>query len=63
MLIIQLIIQFVYRSNVEGTLCMLECDNTVDNGLDLFVHVSTDEVYGALGSRTMLLMYSASKCK
>ena len=40
-----------YRSNVEGTLCILECARQYrkDNGLDLFVHVSTDEVYGALG--------------
>ena len=41
----------LYSSNVEGTLCMLECARQYrkDNGLDLFVHVSTDEVYGALG--------------
>ncbi len=36
-----------YRTNVEGTLVLLE--EAKRSGVERFVHVSTDEVYGSLG--------------
>ncbi len=38
-----------FRSNVEGTLNLLEACRGLGSALQLFHHVSTDEVYGSLG--------------
>lgn len=37
------------RANVEGTFNLLEACRKLGSGLELFHHVSTDEVYGSLG--------------
>lgn len=36
-----------FRTNVDGTLCLLDCIKLTDPTIK-FIHVSTDEVYGAL---------------
>ena len=37
------------KTNIEGTFCLLELARQFKHQLKLFHHVSTDEVYGALG--------------
>lgn len=37
------------HSNIEGTFCLLELSRLYKNKLELFHHVSTDEVFGSLG--------------
>ncbi|MGB5156057.1 dTDP-glucose 4,6-dehydratase [Desulfobacterium sp. N47] len=37
------------HSNIEGTFCLLELARQNKNKLELFHHVSTDEVFGSLG--------------
>lgn len=37
------------KTNIEGTFCLLELTRQFQHQLELFHHVSTDEVYGSLG--------------
>ena len=37
------------KTNIEGTFCLLEIFRKRQNRMELFHHVSTDEVYGSLG--------------
>jgi len=39
------------KTNIEGTFCLLEMARQQQNKLVLFHHVSTDEVYGSLGTK------------
>ncbi len=40
------------KTNIEGTFCLMEIARRQQNRLELFHHVSTDEVYGSLVMET-----------